>query len=477
MNILLTSVATLPFLMYNVTRKFDKGMIFIIPVKKNETHKVLISALSSDGSGIAKISGYTLFIPQTLPHDEAEVLILKTNKNYGYAKLKRILSPSPYRINPPCPHFTKCGGCQLMMANYSYQKKAKCGFLKDALSRIGGIDTEVDIIGAENPYHYRNKMVFPFDKNGNWGFYRERSHDVIPLSDCLLGDGLNSKILNAVADYMKNYGVSAYDEQTHKGIIRRVFIRNTSKEFLVVISANTDFLPHSKALISTLCAVSEKISGIVLNVNKNRTNLVLGDKNILLWGKGTLSARLLGLQYEVSPESFFQVNPSGTEKLYSLALDFADIKESDTVLDIYCGIGTITLSAAKKAKKAIGIEIVPKAIENARENATRNGIENAEFYCGKAEDLVPKLIERGISPDIVILDPPRKGSDEATLSAIAKSLPKRIIYISCNPATLARDAKFLESLGYNLKKATAVDMFPHTAHVETVAVFDRSKTK
>ena len=448
-------------------------MIFIIPVKKNEICKVKISALSSSGSGIAKVSGYTLFIPQTVPGDEAEVLVLKTKTNYGYAKLKSIIAPSAHRIESPCPHFEKCGGCQLMTADYTFQLEQKRGFVKDALLRIGGIDTEVDILGMDRPFEYRNKMVFPFDKDGNWGFYRERSHDVVPLSGCLLGDKLAGSIMNAVCDYMKKYGVSAYDEDVHNGIIRRVFIRNTENEFIVVISANADFLPRSGELINMLCSVSEKIAGIILNVNKKKTNLVLGDKNLLLWGKGTLSARLLGLNYEISPESFFQVNPVQTEKLYSLALNFADIKKDDSVLDIYCGIGTITLSASKSAKKAIGVEIVEKAIENAKENAKRNGIKNAEFYCGSADDVVPKLLENGFLPDVVILDPPRKGSDEATLSAIVKSSPKRIVYVSCNPATLARDAKFLEQLGYKLKKATAVDMFPHTAHVETVASFTK----
>lgn len=363
-----------------------------------------------------------------------------------------------------------------MTMDYKFQLEQKCGFVKDALLRIGGIDTEVDILGMETPFAYRNKMVFPFDKNGNWGFYRERSHDVIPLSNCILGDKLTSSIMNAVSGYMKKYGISAYDEEAHTGIIRRVFIRNTENEFIVVISANADFLPNHDELIKSIRSVSGKISGIALNINKKRTNLVLGDKNVLLWGKGTLSAHLLGLEYEISPESFFQVNPVQTEKLYSLALHFADIKKDDCVLDIYCGIGTITLSSAKTAKKAIGVEVVEKAIENAKENAKRNGIENAEFYCGKAENLVPKLVESGFSPDIVILDPPRKGSDEATLSAIVKAEPERIVYISCNPATLARDVKFLGRLGYKLQKATAVDMFPHTAHCETVAVLTKQQT-
>ena len=450
-------------------------MIFIIPVKKNDRITVTVSAISSDGNGIAKVSGYTLFIPQTLPSDIAEVLILKTKSSYGYAKLINILSPSPHRTGVPCPHFQKCGGCQLMMAHYDYQKEAKKEFVKDALLRIGGIDTDVDFIGADAPFRYRNKMIFPFDRNGKWGFYRERSHDVIPLSDCLLGDEKNKDIMNAIADYMKKYGVSAYDEESHRGIIRRVFIRNTEREFIVVISANADFLPHSEELISSVLSVSEKISGIILNINKSRTNLVLGDKNVLLLGKNTLSASLLGLKYEISPESFFQINPKQTEKLYSLALDFADIKIDDTVLDIYCGIGTITLSAARKAKTAMGIEIVEKAIENAKENAKRNGIKNAGFYCGKAEELVPELTENGANPDIVILDPPRKGSDERTLTAIVKAMPKKIVYISCNPATLARDLKFLKELGYNVKKVAAVDMFPHTAHIETVVLMSRTR--
>ena len=448
-------------------------MIFIIPVKKNDRITVTVSGVSSDGSGIAKISGYTLFIPQTLPEDVIEVLVLKVKSSYGYGKLLKIIAPSPHRITAPCPHFEKCGGCQLMMSDYDYQLEIKKEFVKDTLLHLGGIKADAKIIGADMPFRYRNKMVFPFGKDGVWGFYRERSHDIIPLSDCLLGDELNKDILNAVAKYMKKFGVLAYDEELHRGVIRRVFIRNTDKEFLVVISANADSLPYSDELIKMLRAVSDKISGIILNVNKKQTNLVLGSKNIVLWGKNTLLATILGVNYEVSPESFFQVNSKQTAKLYSAALDFADIKDTDTVLDIYCGIGTITLSASKYAKKAIGIEIVEKAIENAKANAKRNGIENADFYCGEAEKLVPKLINDGISPNIVILDPPRKGSDEETLSAIAKVIPKRIVYVSCNPATLARDAKFLQSFGYEIRKVTAVDMFPHTAHIECVALISR----
>jgi len=443
-------------------------LIIIIPVVKNKTYKAEIIAISSDGNGIAKISGYTLFVPQTVPGDICELLILKTKSNYGYAKSVKLIKSSPYRVNPKCEHFSKCGGCQLMMADYKEQLNFKKSFVHDSLERIGGINKNIDIIGMDEPFYYRNKMVFPFLPDGSWGFYRERSHDVVPLNDCLLGDKLNKDIMNTITAFIRKYNISVYDETEHKGIMRRAFIRNTEKESLVVISVNSDNLPKSEELIKMLSSLSNKIIGIVLNINKKRTNLVLGDKNILLWGKDTLSANLCGLNYKISPESFFQINPIQTEKLYSTAIDYADIKNTDTVLDIYCGIGTISLTASKYAKSAIGIEIVEKAIENAKSNAIKNNIKNAEFYASAAEELVPKLIKDGLSPDIVILDPPRKGSDEATLSSIVSANPKRIVYVSCNPATLARDAKYLVDNGYKVEKVTAVDMFPHTVHVESV---------
>lgn len=443
-------------------------MIFIIPVEKNHEYTVKIEALSSEGSGIARVCGYTLFVPQTVPGDEVRILVLKTKSGYGYAKALEIITPSKIRTEPPCAHFSKCGGCQLMCLSYEEQLKFKMQTVRDALLRLGGIDTNPDIIGMDNPYRYRNKMVFPINNSGDWGFYRERSHDVIPLSDCLLGDEVSSEIMNAISCYIKKYNVSVYDEASHKGIIRRGFIRSTKDEIMVVISANADSLPHKDALISSIREVSQKIKSIILNVNKKRTNLVLGDKNVTLWGKDRLSAVLLGIEYEISPHSFFQVNPVQTEKLYKKAIEFADIGENDTVLDVYCGIGTISLTAAKIAKSVIGVEIVPEAIADAKENAKRNEIENAEFYCSAAEDIVPKLIKDSEKPDIVIIDPPRKGSDETTLSAIASANPKRIVYVSCNPATLARDAKFLESKGYTAKKVASVDMFPNTVHIETV---------
>lgn len=454
--------------MYNHYIYSRKGLIIIFPVEKNKKYIVDIDAVSSEGSGIAKINGYTLFIPDTVDGDTAEILVVKTKSSYGYGKLINIITPSEKRTIPPCPHFSRCGGCQMMSMDYSHQLSFKQAIVCDALKRIGGINCHVDIIGMEEPFHYRNKMIFPIDQDSRWGFYRERSHDVIPLDDCLLGNKINKDIMNTICAYMRKFTISPYDEVAHKGIVRRVFIRNSGKEIMVVISANSSSLPHTEYLTKKLLSLSDKITSIILNVNKKRTNLVLGDENITLFGKDKIPATLCGLDYEISPHSFFQVNPIQTEKLYQKAIEYADISSEDTVMDIYCGIGTISLTAAKFAKNVIGVEIVPQAIEDARKNAIKNNFDNADFYCSAAEDIVPQLIKDGTTPDVVILDPPRKGSDEKTLLAIVSAQPKRIVYVSCNPATLARDVKFLSENGYTLTKATAVDMFPHTTHVECV---------
>lgn len=360
-----------------------------------------------------------------------------------------------------------------MALSYEEQLKFKQTTVADALRRIGKIDARPDIIGMTPPERYRNKMVFPFSPDGSWGFYRQHSHDVVPLNDCLLGSSLNAEIMNIISGYIRRFNVPVYDEKAHTGIMRRAFLRTNSTEIMVVISANADALPHTDELCGMLRNVSDNIKSIILNVNKKRTNLVLGDKNITLWGKDKLSATLCGLKYEISPHSFFQVNSVQTENLYKKAIEFADISPTDSVMDIYCGIGTISLTAAKYAAKVIGIEVVPPAIADARKNAAMNGITNAEFICSAAEDVVPELIGQGAAPDIVILDPPRKGSDKATLSAILAAAPKKIVYVSCNPATLARDALFLTDGGYSVRDVTAVDMFPYTTHVETVVLLSR----
>lgn len=453
----------------------------MVPVKKNEKYTAEVTAVSSDGNGICRIGGYTVFVPQTVTGDKVQILIVKANKGYGYGRLLEVISPSPYRTEPLCKSYKRCGGCQLMHMDYQYQLKAKADIIESAMQRIGGFkDFKLsDMVGAEEPHRYRNKMIFPVgtDKSGDviCGFYAQRSHDIMPLDDCFAGGEFNADIICAVKEYMRENNVSAYDEKTHTGLIRRIFTRNSRKygDIMVVISINGRNIPNREVLISKLRKKSGRIAGIILNINTKKTNLVLGDENITLWGSDTITDSLLGLDFRISPHSFYQINPAMTEKLYAKALEYAELSENENVMDIYCGIGTISLCAAKKAKHVMGVEIVERAIEDARENAAANGISNADFYASSAEEIVPELIEKGEKPDVVILDPPRKGSDEKTLSAVVTAKPERIVYVSCNPATLARDVKFLSENGYGLTSACGFDMFPNTVHVETVVLMSR----
>ncbi len=442
--------------------------------EKNEIYDIEIKDVSSDGNGVGNIDGFVVFVPKTVTGDILKVQIVKVLNSYAFGKVLEIMTPSSERTDVMCPQYEKCGGCSLMHINYNYQLEIKRGIINNALKRIGGFSEEVsEMIPAPSQFRYRNKMIFPIgDENGKpvSGFFRARSHDIIPLDDCLLGGEFNSAVLSAVKEYMTELGVPSYNEATHKGDIRRVFTRygRISGEIMVIVSATKKTLPNPEVLVKKLLKISPDITSIILNVNSKKTNLVLGDKNITLYGKNTISDTLLGVEYEISPHSFYQVNHAQTENLYNKALEYADISKDDTVMDIYCGIGTISLSASRLAKEVIGVEIVPEAIENAKKNAENNGITNATFYCADAQDIVPKLIKDGISPDIVLIDPPRKGSDEATLSAIASVNPKRIVYVSCNPATLARDMKFLNTFGYSPEKICGVDMFANTNHIETV---------
>jgi 23S rRNA (uracil1939-C5)-methyltransferase len=455
----------------------------MIPVEKNKEYITEITAVSSDGNGICKIDGYAVFVPQTVTGDTVRILIVKVNKGYGYGKLLEVIKPSPYRCDPVCGAYKRCGGCQLMHMDYAYQLKVKADIIESAMQRIGGFsDFKLsEMVGAKNPYRYRNKMIFPVGENKNGeiicGFYAQRSHDIMPLDDCYAGGAFNAGIIDAVKSYMSENGVSAYNEKTHTGLIRRIFTRvsHTKGHIMVVISANGKNLPQKDDLISKLRNVSDNITGIILNINTKKTNLVLGSKNITLWGNDTITDSLMGLDFKISPHSFYQINPVMTEKLYTKAIEYAALTGSENVMDIYCGIGTISLCAAKRAKHVTGVEIVERAICDAKENADINGIKNVDFYASSAEDIVPVLIEKGERPDVVILDPPRKGSDEKTLIAIVKAKPKRIVYVSCNPATLARDAKFLNENGYELTFACGFDMFPNTMHVECVVLMSRIK--
>ncbi len=445
-------------------------------VEKNKKYVIKIDSLSSDGNGVGAIDGFTVFVPVTAPGDVAEIVIVKVLSRYAIGRLLDIVKPSANRADPVCPVFRRCGGCHLQHIKYEEQLNAKRGFIEDAFKRIGGFDGFkcTEMLGMDRPLRYRNKCIFPIGAGNDGrivsGFYARRSHDIIPVSDCIMCSGVSADIKDAVTGYMNENDVLPYDEVSHKGLVRRVFIRNAAAtgEIMVVVSVNGDNIPRRERLIKRLRGISENIVSIYVNVNKKKTNSVLGEENKLIYGIPEITDILCGMRFKISPHSFYQVNPYMTERLYNKALEFAGITENDTVLDVYCGIGTISLAAAKAAKRVIGIEIVNQAVEDARKNAENNGIKNAVFYAESAENAVPKLIENGMRPDIAILDPPRKGSDAKTLSAIVSAEPKRIVYVSCNVSTLARDAAFLAEQGYYPIKCAGADMFPHTCHVETV---------
>ncbi|MCH5211112.1 MAG: 23S rRNA (uracil(1939)-C(5))-methyltransferase RlmD [Oscillospiraceae bacterium] len=444
-------------------------------VTQGKEYTAVIESVSSDGNGVAHIDNLAVFVPRTLNGDKVKIRIDSVKKRFATARAVEIIEPSPNRRISDCHLYGICGGCQLRHAEYTEQLRIKKSILENAMRRLGGFKDFAlsEIVGMENPSRYRNKMIFPVGSKDNknvCGFYEQKSHKVIPVTDCLLGDEINAKITEAVIRYMNENNVSAYDEKTHTGIIRRVYTRKSfsTGEVMAIICANAKRLPESGKLVDALCQISDRIVSIILNVNTKKNSPEITDKNITLWGKAELEDTLQNIKFNISPQSFFQVNPVQTEKLYSRALEYAGIDDTKHVLDIYCGIGTISLCAAKKAKSVIGVEIVEKAIEDARENAKENGILNAEFYADSAENIVPKLIANGEQPDIVILDPPRKGSDEKTLAAIVKAQPERIVYVSCNPATLARDARYLADNGYAITRASAFDLFPNTVHIETV---------
>ncbi|MBQ3181598.1 MAG: 23S rRNA (uracil(1939)-C(5))-methyltransferase RlmD [Clostridia bacterium] len=454
-------------------------------MKKNDILTLNIEKTSSDGRGIGYVDGKICFVLGTLEGETVEAKIYTVHNSYLTAGATKIITPSPKRQYDYCDASGVCGGCPLSHIKYEHQLSIKRTHVVDTLSRIGGIkdaDSLVtDTLGMEYPFNYRNKMVFPIsEKNGKvvGGFYAPKSHEVVGLNSCCVGEPCAACVLSCVVDFMNENNVMPYDEKKHKGTIRRVFVRTgfNNREAMVVISSASEKIKNLALLtekIKKLYFGVYKLKSIILNINKNKNNLVLGDKNITLWGKDAISDSILGLYFSISPHSFYQVNPVQTETLYMKALELAAIDKTKTVLDVYCGIGTISLCAAASAKKVIGVEIVDAAIRDAEQNADRNNIKNAEFFCGAAEDVVPTLLGQDIKPDVVILDPPRKGSDEKTLSAIVNASPERIVYVSCNPATLARDVKFLEENGYKLKSATTVDMFPNTEHVECCVLLYR----
>lgn len=482
-------------------------------MKKNDIFDLEITDMGVDGEGIGHFDGMTFFVKDALIGDVIRARATKLKKNYGYARVEEVVTPSTFRVEPECPHHRRCGGCQIQALSYEKQMEFKQEKVRGNLIRIGGfspeeIDAKMDpVVGMETPFRYRNKAQFPIgnDKDGNLvtGFYAARTHSIIPVDDCLLGVKENAPILAEVKDWMFANGVSAYDEATGKGLLRHVLIRFgfTTKEIMVCLIINGHKLPAQADLIARLEKM-EGMTSISININTKNTNVILGDVTECIWGQAYITDYIhsrdtkngfalteTAVAYHISPQSFYQVNPVQTEKLYSTALDYAGLTGEEYVWDLYCGIGTISLFLAQTAKKVYGVEIVPQAIEDAKNNAKLNCIENAEFFVGKAEEVLPEFYENlkrdvaegkisddekaMLTPDVIVVDPPRKGCDNACLDTMLKMQPKRIVYVSCDSATLARDLRILCDGGYELEKVRAVDQFPHTGHIETVCLLHR----
>ena len=449
--------------------------------RKNDIVTLEIVDCGTDGEGIGKADGFTVFVKDAVIGDTVTAKIMKAKKNYGYGRLMEILKPSPYRVEPVCPSARQCGGCQLQAVSYEEQKVFKEKKLRGHLERIGGFrDLPMEpMIGMDEPYHYRNKAQFPVGRNKEGriitGFYAGRTHAIIENRDCALGIPQNKEILDIVIAHMEKYGIAPYDEMTGKGLVRHIFVRYGffTGELMVCLIINGQDLPHQKELIEKLREIPGMAS-ISLNINKKRSNVILGDKVKTIWGQEYITDKIGDISYEISPLSFFQVNPKQTWKLYSKALEYADLHGEETVWDLYCGIGTISLFLAQQAKFVRGVEIVPAAIDDAKRNAQINNIENVEFFVGKAEEVLPREYEKnGVYADVIVVDPPRKGCDEMLLKTILKMQPKRVVYVSCDSATLARDLRFLCDNGYELKKVCGVDQFPQTVHVETCCLLER----
>ncbi len=443
-------------------------------LKKNDRIPLKIESCSSNGSGVGKHDGMAIFVPATAVGDEITAHILKVKKSYAFAKADSIISPSKDRITPECPVYLKCGGCVFSHMTYEAEKEIKANHVKECFRRIGGVDPEFEpIIGGETDKRYRNKAQYPVAYDGGeikTGFYSPHSHRVIHCPDCLLQPAEFEGILGVFADYVKKYGVSIYDETAHRGLLRHIYIRkgSASGEIMVCAVINGKTLPHEEKLVELLLEKESNIKSIIININTKDTNVILGDKCRIVWGSDCITDILCGLIFRISPLSFYQVNRSQAEKLYEKAAEYANLTGNETVMDLYCGAGTIGLSMAKKAREIIGVEIVPEAIEDAKINAEINGIGNARFLCGDAAEAAETLKNEGIRPDVIILDPPRKGCSLEMVKTAAEFNPERIVYVSCDPATLARDCGIFKELGYTAVKATPVDMFPRTGHVETV---------
>ncbi|WP_223642873.1 23S rRNA (uracil(1939)-C(5))-methyltransferase RlmD [Planococcus sp. 4-30] len=446
------------------------------PVNKNDRITVHVEDLTHDGAGVAKVEGYPLFIPGALPGEDVVVHVLKTLKSYGFAKLIEIKQASPFRVTAPCPVFDTCGGCQIQHLSYEGQMTFKQKLVRDAITRIGKLpDVPVHPVkGMEHPWRYRNKSQIPFgtqDGKVVAGFYQTRSHDIADTDICLIQTPEADAIMVALKKNLAEIGIEPYEEATHRGMLRHVVVRKAraTGEIMVVLVTKKKKFPQAVRAIELIQATVPEVTSIVQNINSEKTNVIFGDETLTLWGKDVIEDQIGDVRFEISARSFYQINPEQTEVLYGQALEYAQLTGKETVIDAYCGIGTISLFLAQRAEFVMGVEIVPQAIEDAKRNAELNGLSNTLFEAGPAEQVIPRWYKEGKKADVLVVDPPRKGCDEQLLRTILKQRPRRVVYVSCNPATLARDLRILEDGGYRTKEVQPVDMFPQSTHCEAVA--------
>lgn len=443
-------------------------------LEKGRIYEAVISDYTAEGRGIAKIDGCAVFIPNAIAGERVLVRIEKAQKTWAAGKITEILEKSSHRVNRECPVAKLCGGCDFWHMDYEEETRMKAERVRQALNRIGGENlTEMPILAAPDCYHYRNKAQYPVSsKKGRVfaGFFKAGTHQVVENDRCLILPEETDRIKKIVIDYVNHYRITAYDEAAHKGLLRHIYVRRgtVSRQVLVCLVVNGRKLPHTEDLIKRLQTVPG-FTTLVLSVNTKKGNTILGDEFITLYGPGYIEDTLCGLNFRLSARSFYQVNHHQAQRLYEAAISQADITKQDTVLDLYCGVGTITLCMAKAAGKVIGVEVIPQAVEDAKDNAKRNGIENVEFFCGDAGEAALALESQGVKADVVVVDPPRKGLNADAIEALARFAPRRIVYVSCDPATLARDVALLKERGYGLKNAMAADLFPRCAHVESIA--------
>lgn len=453
-----------------------------LPISKNDYVELYIEGLSHEGLGVGKYKGFTLFVKRALPGETVRAKVIKLKKQYGFARLIEIIQASPERVEPICPIYKHCGGCQLQHLSYEEQLRQKRQVVMDNLERIGGLDLNQVVVhptlGMETPWRYRNKAQVPIgERDGELigGFYRQGSHEIIDMQECLIQHEANDQVIQRVKEIASKLGIPAYDEEKHQGLLRHVVAKYgfATNQLMLVLITNGNAIPRQTELIEQLTGSFPNLKSIVQNINTKRTNVIFGSETKVLWGEGYIYDTIGEIRFAISAQSFYQVNPVQTKVLYETALAYADLQGHETVIDAYCGIGTISLFLAQKAKKVYGVEIVPQAIEDAKRNAQLNNMDNVEFIVGEAETIIPQWKAQGMTADVICVDPPRKGCDPALLEAIIAMRPKRVVYVSCNPSTLARDLNILAEGGYQVKEVQPVDMFPQTAHVECVVLMSR----